>query len=76
MFSASLFITTELIPRTTLIAVFLFLGIEWLQREKQHTLEMTGMKIPRPLRWTVYGMVGYGIFIFGGKEQAFIYFQF
>jgi alginate O-acetyltransferase complex protein AlgI len=76
MFNASLFTTPELIPRLTLISVVLFLGMEWLQREKQHALEFTGLKIPRVLRWSLYSALVYIIFIFGGKEQEFIYFQF
>lgn len=76
MFSPSLFMMPELIPRMTLISVVLFLGIEWLQREKQHALELTGLKMPQFVRWGIYGLIVYGIFIFGGKEQEFIYFQF
>jgi len=74
--SASLFEVPDLVPRVTLISVFLFLGIEWLQREKAHALELTGIKMPSFVRWGIYGIIVYGIFIFGGKEQEFIYFQF
>ena len=76
MFSTSLFSVPELVPHVTLISVFLFLAIEWLQREKQHALEFTGMKIPPVMRWGIYAAMVYMIFIFGGTEQEFIYFQF
>jgi len=64
------------VPWVTVISVFLFLVIEWLQREKQHTMELSGLKVPKFVRWGIYGTIVYTILILGGKEQAFIYFQF
>ena len=58
------------------ISVFLFLVIEWLQREKQHALEFAKLKMPRLVRWSIYSFIVFVLFIFGGKEQEFIYFQF
>lgn len=76
MFSLSLFEQPELIPWITLASVFVFLAIEWIQREKMHGLEITRIRIPRVARWAIYAMFVFAIFIVGGKEQVFIYFQF
>jgi len=76
MFSLSLFALPELIPWRTLIAVFFFLGVEWLQRDNLHALEFTKMKFSPVLRWSAYTMIVFIILVFGGKEQEFIYFQF
>jgi alginate O-acetyltransferase complex protein AlgI len=76
MFSATLFAEPQLVPVRTLIAVFLFLGIEWVQRTKQHGLEFRKLRINRTVRWALYCTIVFIIFVFGGKEQAFIYFQF
>jgi alginate O-acetyltransferase complex protein AlgI len=76
MFSATLFAEPDLVPVRTLIAVSLFLAIEWAQRTKQHGLEFRNLKISRTIRWTLYCAIVFIIFVFGGKEQEFIYFQF
>lgn len=54
----------------------LFLVAEWLQRERQHALEIEGLRLPAPLRWTLYYAIVLLVMFFGGDQQAFIYFQF
>jgi alginate O-acetyltransferase complex protein AlgI len=76
IFSSSLFNRPDLMPVRTFIAVFLFMVIEWLQREKNHGLEFRKLKIRRLARWGIYCAIVFIIFVFGGKEQEFIYFQF
>jgi len=84
MFSLSIFVTPSIDPARAhlplimmmfLISVFIF--IEWLQREKQHALQIEKMKLPRLLRWTIYSFI---IFMIGmympTSETPFIYFQF
>lgn len=55
--------------------IFLMLIIEWLNRFKQHGLEISSIK-NLALRWAIYTGVLLTIFIWGANQQAFIYFQF
>ena len=45
-------------------------------RERQYAIAHFGENWYRPLRWMLYFMIIATIFIFNGKEQQFIYFQF
>ena len=51
---------------------------EWLQRERQHVLQIDGYAIfsTRPARLTLYALLVALIFYFAGEVQTFIYFQF
>jgi hypothetical protein len=49
------------------------LVVEWLQRDKQHALQIEGAGLPAPVRWACYNVL---ILAFGGNQQEFIYFQF
>ncbi|WP_282056656.1 MBOAT family O-acyltransferase [Maribacter luteus] len=60
----------------TLLMVFLFTSVEWFGREGQFAIERIGMKWNRVIRWFFYFAIIAFIFIFTGKEQQFIYFQF
>ena len=55
---------------------FIFLIAEWLGREEQYALANLDNKINRVWRHTAYYTIVILIFLFGGKEQEFIYFQF
>ena len=61
-----------------IIAGILLLCVEWLQREKQHALELpvTGMFRYRIVRWAIYYAIICMIINFAGSSQSFIYFQF
>jgi len=50
--------------------------IEWFGREQQYAIARFGLKWYRPLRWAFYYCLLMAIFLFAGKEQQFIYFQF
>ncbi|MBQ7421418.1 MAG: MBOAT family protein [Prevotella sp.] len=57
---------------------FLFLFVEWLQRDKQHALQLPAS---RPfnhqiVRWCIYYLIVFAIIKYGGWSQTFIYFQF
>ena len=59
----------------TLAYVVPLLGAEWLQRSRQHALEIGELR--RGARWAVYLAVGLAILTFGNfGEVEFIYFQF
>ncbi len=58
---------------------FLIIGfvlVEWLQREKNHGLELDTEKVPKPVRWVAYYAIIIFCFIMNGVQQEFIYFQF
>lgn len=76
IFSKSLFTIPELRPSVILLLLIFFILIEWLGREQKYALEHFGFKWPKPLRVLFYILLIFGIFIFTGKEQQFIYFQF
>ncbi|QNR25177.1 MBOAT family O-acyltransferase [Croceimicrobium hydrocarbonivorans] len=76
IFSASLFSLPEILPKTILLLLALFLVIEWLGREDQFALQQFGLKWNKSLRYALYLSLIAALFWFGGKEQQFIYFQF
>ncbi len=56
--------------------ITVLLTVEWLQREKQHGLQISNLKIPKSVRWTFYYALVILIYWFQGSQQEFIYFQF
>jgi len=62
----------------TLLLCLLMLGVEWLQRDKEHALQMDGVKFfTSPfVRYAVYLALLVIIIHFTGEVQTFIYFQF
>jgi D-alanyl-lipoteichoic acid acyltransferase DltB (MBOAT superfamily) len=80
IFSKSLFSVPEFENRThalevLLLTVFLIF-IEWLGRGSQYGLEKLGLNWNRSVRIIFYLGIVCLIFLFIGKEQEFIYFQF
>jgi D-alanyl-lipoteichoic acid acyltransferase DltB (MBOAT superfamily) len=58
-----------------LILALAGLACEWLQRDKQHALEVAAL--PLPARWALYLVLGAAIVVFGSfGSSEFIYFQF
>jgi D-alanyl-lipoteichoic acid acyltransferase DltB (MBOAT superfamily) len=76
LFSSSLFEKPDFIPRVALLLIAFFMIIEWMGRENQFALAKFGFTCPRVLRWSFYFLLVTCIFVFNGKEQQFIYFQF
>ncbi|MCC9165727.1 MBOAT family O-acyltransferase [Pontibacter harenae] len=76
MFSSSLFSIPDVLPKKILLLLILFLLVEWLQRDKEHALQLSHISIPRPVRWVMYYTIAFMIFWLGGLQQQFIYFQF
>lgn len=56
------------------INLALLIIVEWLQRNKQHSLDIT--ELPAYLRYSIYIVMCFIIFAFGGHTVNFIYFQF
>jgi D-alanyl-lipoteichoic acid acyltransferase DltB (MBOAT superfamily) len=76
IFYYSLLSLPEIRPSNILILILIFIIIEWIQREKQHALQIDTLKPTRPIRWVVYYSIIIAIGVFGGTQQEFIYFQF
>ena len=72
----SLFSLPTILPYSIFGLLFFFILVEWLGRENQYALQRFGFKWPKPVRLSFYYGVLFLIFIFMGKEQVFIYFQF
>ena len=66
------FPTVDLKP---LLYIAILLVVEWVQRNKQHGLELNTLKVA-PFRWIIYAFVFCLILFFGAKSESFIYFQF
>jgi alginate O-acetyltransferase complex protein AlgI len=58
-----------------LLVIFFFV-VEWLGREEQYAIAKFGIKWKWPVRYAVYYAIILAIFLFSGKEEQFIYFQF
>lgn len=76
LFSWSLFSLPTVHPRVTLLLILFMLAIEWLQRDRQHALQIDTFRIPRFARWVIYYVLIIVIILFAGSQQNFIYFQF
>ncbi|MEO6669139.1 MAG: MBOAT family O-acyltransferase [Ferruginibacter sp.] len=70
------FIGLKAHPVVAIVLIFIFMVIEWLGREEQYALAAFGNKWHKPVRWSFYYILIIAIFVFIGKEQQFIYFQF
>lgn len=76
IFNKSFFDAPEISGYTGLLFCILVLFlIEWLQRNKQHGLEISNLKF-QSVRWITYLGIFLLIIFFGGKSETFIYFQF
>ncbi len=76
IFSRSLLTIPQDYPERVLIFILIFLFIEWVQRGKQHALQIDRNKISPIFRWAFYYTLIAVIFYHGGSQQEFIYFKF
>lgn len=53
-----------------------FVLVEWLQRDKEHALQLDRVVRRPSVRWAIYYATIAVIFYFGATQQQFIYFQF
>ncbi len=58
-----------------IVILLIFIAAEWIQREKEHFLQIGGIG-HAALRWSVYYIAIILILIYPGYSQSFIYFQF
>ncbi|MEQ9441365.1 MAG: MBOAT family O-acyltransferase [Cyclobacteriaceae bacterium] len=76
VFSWSLISKPQVIPKTTILLVIVFVLIEWIGRENRYAISDLGLKWRKPLRYAMYYVFMFAIIWHSGKEQEFIYFQF
>ena len=76
MINPSIFSLPHKIPIYVLGLIIFLIIIEWLQRDKQHALQIDDYKFSKFLRWGCYYFIIFLIMIFGATKQTFIYFQF
>jgi len=77
IFSTSFFTMPVIRSKTTILLIIIFIIIEWIQREKEHGLEMKTPSINLLFRWSFYLLIIFLILIFGVFEKTeFIYFAF
>ncbi|MDD3740696.1 MAG: MBOAT family protein [Bacteroidales bacterium] len=80
IFSDTAFVYTEIDNpvkvMTTLGLILLFICIEWIGRRGLYAIENFKIYRYRFLKWIFFYLIVILIFVFGGMQQNFIYFQF
>jgi len=76
IFSRSMLTIPQVLPRKILVLLAFFLLFEWRGRNSLYAIEKTGSQWPIWTRWLFYYFILLLIFLEGGREQPFIYFQF
>ena len=76
IFNQSLLTVPEIRPTYVLVFLLIFLAVEWNGRRSQYAIEHLWFKKYWLLRWGLYYIIVIVIFLYGGKQQEFIYFQF
>ncbi|MFD2542039.1 MBOAT family O-acyltransferase [Lacinutrix gracilariae] len=76
MINLSLFSIPEIRPTYLFVLIFIFIVVEWSGRCNQYAIERLWFKYPKFVRLAIYYTITIAIFLFSGKEQDFIYFQF
>ena len=76
IFSKSIFSLPEIFPTSLILITVIFVVIEWFGRERQFAISHLGQNWGRVFRWALYFGIITLVFIYAGKEQKFIYFQF
>ncbi len=76
IFCKKIFSLPEIRPTFLLLLLVFFIIIEWIGRKNNYALERLGFQFNKAFRWSLYLVLLVLLFIFGAKEQQFIYFQF
>lgn len=81
IFSASVLqiptLTNYYVAILTGLFIFVLLLVEWTGRRNDYALENIHVNINRPIRWSLYALTVFVIFMYSSTEQTeFIYFQF
>lgn len=76
VFTPSFFSIPEIRPTDLFILIGVFLFVEWIGRTEAYALAMVRFMKKRYFRWTFYFLICLLLFLYQGKQQEFIYFQF
>ncbi len=76
IFDWSMFSIPQVRPRFLIVLLLVFIVIEWFGRFQLFAIEKLWLKYPKAIRLLIYYLLAILIFLYGGKEQEFIYFQF
>ena len=76
IFTSALFKMPEIRPSLVIMALAVFIFMEWLGREKNYAIENFAIHLSKPLKWAFHLFLFTVIILCMGKEQPFIYFQF
>ncbi len=71
-FQSGLFTMPDIGAKLPWILVAIMIVIEWIQRNREYGLELSGVK-SRFIRWSIYLLLLFVIYCLGGGEQHFIY---
>ena len=63
------------VSRLFILLLFLFVFLEYLQRDKRHLLDITFIKL-KAVRYTIYLLVLFMTIYYAGEAQSFVYFKF
>lgn len=74
IFSNTLFSIPEIGSLKVIVLIFIFIIVEWIQREKEHGLDIK--EAPWSVRWSLYSVFTLFVLAFWGEDKMFIYFQF
>lgn len=58
-----------------LLSIVVLFIVEWIQRDKEHAFDLSGIK-SHVLKFGIYYLMLVALFWFGGHAESFIYFQF
>tara|TARA_R110002072_G_scaffold117281_14_gene248272 strand:+ start:3825 stop:5261 length:1437 start_codon:yes stop_codon:yes gene_type:complete len=76
MFTYSILSIPQIRPIYLVILIICFLIVEWIGKRDQYGLENFLLDKPLVIRWSVYYILILSLYVYGIKEQQFIYFQF
>jgi alginate O-acetyltransferase complex protein AlgI len=76
IFSLSTLTIPEIRPTNIILLIMIFVIIEWFGKEGQYAISGINVFERRVYRWGIYLSICLLIFLFQGKQQEFIYFQF
>ncbi len=76
IFSTSLFAAPQVYSVAILALIGIFLLLEWQGREHQYAIAAFALRWPPVARWALYYCMVFAIYVYSGKGQQFIYFQF
>ncbi len=76
IFSASLFSKPAIPHKSVVYFIIIFTIMEWIGRREEFAIAKIGSHWPRYLRWIFYYAIISVLYLNGGQEKQFIYFQF